>query len=684
MSNTTALSARAEATTRRTYNRPQDDEGTVLENWGQSADRFVTQHQTRLWSEQVQRPLLVSEKKEIAEQRSLAQDRLGMPSGRTMWLGGTEYAFTRPACQFNCAFEYLRTVYDMVDAAWLLLGGSGVGGHPQAGTLRGYNRPIPELEVIPSDRPKDYKGRQENIEERPSESNGWTWTIRVGDSAQSWAKAWGKMFVPPSGRCDKLRLDYSEIRGPGGRLKGYGWICNGYLPLAEASVRLHAILNGKAGQLLDEIDIGDAHNLKGTVLSSRRAAEILSHNAHSPLIERFKACKDNYYLCRACGHWDTKGGICQKCGSRDNYQHRRQSNNSIFYWTKPSREELASVLEHAYHNGDPAPVNAAACLRKCPWFSGSNPCFEILLSDKGFCNLVTNALPRFRGDFSAILRSIYITARANYRQTCVNLQDGILQPSWHQTNESLRLCGVSATGIAQMPWLTDYQIRQMRNAAINGAYSMADELGLPRPKAVCTIKPEGTASKICDVSEGIHTPLGRYIFNWIAFSKVDPLVEALAAAGYRTIPSPSDPNNTLVCFPVSYDGILFTDAGGGKFINTESAVAQLERYQRWNTLWADHNCSTTISFDRDEIPAIVDWLDRNWDAYLSCSFLARTDPTKTAADLGHPYLPQEVVGSDDFFAYKSQLRAVDWDRFHTGWFEIADASDCSKGACPNR
>src|SRR5262249_46342643 len=132
---------------------------------------------------------------------------------------------------------------------------------------------------------------------------------------------------------------------------------------------------------------------------------------------------------------------------------------------------------------------------RCPWFQGFNPCFEILLAYYGFCNLVTNCLPRFQRNFAELERAIYIIARANYRQSCVDLRDGILQPQWHQTNESLHLCGVSMTGVAQASWLSDYQIRRLRNAAVLGAYSQADEWHRPRPKAITTMKPEGTGSK---------------------------------------------------------------------------------------------------------------------------------------------------------------------------------------------
>jgi len=112
-------------------------------------------------------------------------------------------------------------------------------------------------------------------------------------------------------------------------------------------------------------------------------------------------------------------------------------------------------------------------------------------------------------------------------------------------------------------------------------------------------------------------------------------------------------------------------------------VDQLARYLRWNNLWADHNVSATINFSREEVPALARMVHDNWDrGYVATAFLARQDFTKTAADLGHPYLPQEVVAEAAWREAADGLRPVDWDRFHTGWHEIADASDCPGGVCP--
>lgn len=216
-----------------------------------------------------------------------------------------------------------------------------------------------------------------------------------------------------------------------------------------------------------------------------------------------------------------------------------------------------------------------------------------------------------------------------------------------------------------------------------GAYSMADELGLPRPKAVTTVKPSGTMSKIMDApGEGAHKPIGRYLFNNIKFSSHDPVVSKLEAAGYRIIESPTatDQDTVVVTFPVENKGVKF-DVVDGKEVNTESAVDQLERYKMLMDNYVDHNCSVTVSYSPTEVDDISSWLNRNWDHYVGVSFLPRIDPTKSAEDLGYPYLPQEVVDKKVFGEYVEGIKEFNLNGEGAG--DLLE-EDCEGGVCPVR
>jgi len=657
---------RAQVVTRRTYNRPLNDEGTVFETWPETVGRVIT-HQQWLWERSKGEKLNQGEVGELEEFRELMLSRKATTSGRTLWLGGTDVAKKHEASQFNCSFGRIETVHDVVDAFWLLLQGCGVGFEPVVGTLNGFARET-EIEVWRSERSN--KGREENVTESTVTEEGYRiYRISIGDSAKAWAKALGKIMALKD-PVDRLILDYREIRPAGTRLKGYGWISSGDDTLHIALSRICDIMNKRSGELLTRMDILDLLNHMGTTLSSRRSAEIAVMPVDDPEIDDFITAKKDFWL-------------------HDN-AHRQQSNNSLMFYKKPTKWELSYIFERMLEAGgsEPGFINAEAALKRAPHFKGVNPCAEILLGNKSFCNLVEVDWGKYLDDFEGLTKAVYLAARANYRQTCVNLDDGILQRSWHELNEFLRLCGVGATGIVK--WM-DHQgylynnvpsmLENIAASARQGANDIADDLGLPRAKLVTTIKPSGTLSKIMSTTEGVHKPLGKYLFNNVTFSKHDPIVPIMTAANYTVIEKPFEPDSVLITFPVAYDDVKF-DEVDGKFVNLETAVQQLDRYGLMMKHYVDHNCSVTISYSPDEVPAIIEWIMNNWDLYVGVSFIYRNDPTKTAADLGYAYLPQDVVSQEVYDEYVSKLSPVDIENANS--FDELTDDECATGACPIR
>lgn len=648
-------SVRAQVITRRTYNRPTED---GYETWEQTVDRVI-KHQKWLWQRAKKNPKWTEdEANELAELKKLLLERKALPSGRTLWLGGTEVSRRREASQFNCSFLRVETVHDVVDSFWLLLQGCGVGFEPVVGTLSGFGRPV-HLEVIRSTR--DNRGYSENIEQFHEDH----WIIKVGDSAEAWAKSVGKLLAY-KGFSRKLTLDFSEVRPAGERLAGYGWISSGDATISAAFEAIVGILNRRAGRLLTRIDILDILNHLGTTLSSRRSAEIAVVPYGDPeWIEFARAKKD---------HW-TNG----------NHQ-RAQSNNSLVFYHKPSVDELMDIFGLMVESGgsEPGFINGAAALKRAPWFKGVNPCAEILLGNKSFCNLVEVDLAKFNGDTDALHRAVRCIARANYRQTCVDLRDGVLQSTWHELNSFLRLTGVGLTGIVRWDLSTNADaLRTLRKVATRASYDMADELDMPRSLCVTTIKPSGTLSKIMDTTEGLHKPLGRYIFNNVRFSIHDTTLDKLKYAGYHIFPDPYATDAVLVRLPMAYPEVDFGRTADGSFsdVNQETAIEQLERYKLMMENYVSHNASITVSYDATEVPEIVQWIWDNWDTYVGVSFLFRNDPTKTASDLGYPYLPQEVVTKEVYDAYVGRLLDVAVD---AGVVPDELEDDCLTGACPIR
>ena len=221
----------------------------------------------------------------------------------------------------------METIHDVVDSLWLLLQGCGVGFTPVVGTLSGFTSPIGCVEVVRSKRTK--KGGHEGNKE--STDNG-TWRITVGDSAEAWAKCIGKILAY-KGKATKLILDLTQLRPAGQRLSGYGWISSGDAPLAKALTAIVHILNKKSGQLLSKMDILDVMNWLGTVLSSRRSAEIALVYHDTPEWEQFARAKDNLA----------------------SSPHRSQSNNSVVFWKEPTDAQLGQVFEIIKESGGSEP-----------------------------------------------------------------------------------------------------------------------------------------------------------------------------------------------------------------------------------------------------------------------------------------------------------------------------------------
>ena len=644
------MSTRAKVVYARTYSRPSVKHGFGVgefETFTQTIDRVI-EHQRWLWERALARDLTREQEKELEDLRELLYARKVMLSGRTLWLGGTEVSKRREASQFNCAFLRAESIHDIVDAYWLLLQGCGVGFEPVVGTLSGFTKPL-RVEVIRSTKTDhEDKGDEWNVEY----IEDGVWTIVVGDSAEAWAKLPGKLLankVP----CKKLIVDFSKIRPAGTRLANYGWISSGDNQLADAILKITEVLNRRADMLLTRLDIMDILNLLGSTLSSRRSAEITLVPYGDPEWAAFATAKMNL----------------------DETPWRTQSNNSLVFWHKPTKAELENIFQVMINAGgsEPGFINGTAAKLRAPWFKGVNPCGEILLGSHCFCNLVTTDLAKFNGDFDGLLEAIRLISRANYRQTCVNLDDGILQRRWHELNEFLRLQGVSLTGIARWEFRTDpVRIGLLRSAGGIASYSMADELGLPRSKAITTIKPEGTLSKLMDTTEGLHSPKGPYVFNNINFGASDPLLPALRDANYHLFPNPYNPESTIARLPVSFpecDGI------------NETAVQQLERYKLFMENYVEHNASITVTYDLEEAPQIIDWLDANWHVFVGVTFILRKDA-------GYAYLPQEAVSKEVYEKYVSTLKplvipgsSIDHDE---PTIEEIGLEDCAGGQCPIR
>jgi len=609
------------------------------------------EHQRWLWERALGRPLRKHENEELLRLGLLQKAFRGSMSGRTNWLGGTPISREREASMFNCAFTMVETVYDVVDCAWNLLQGCGQGFEAVVGSLNGFPNHIESIEIIRSKRTSK-GGFEHNNESYDRESK--TWTIMIGDSAKAWAKAIGKLVATKHYGCKRLVIDLSQIRPAGQRLKGYGWISSGDEMLAKALWQMCQIMNERAEKLLRVLDIHDIITLIGTILSSRRSAQLSQHPYGTGEWVDFAHCKSDLKKTP----W------------------RVQSNNNLYFMERPTLTELKAMLYILVETGgsDPGIFNMEAARKRAPWCRGTNPCGEILLPNKGFCNLVEVNFGL--EDDCVISDAVHLFARANYRQTLVDLQDGILQRAWHENNQYLRLCGVGPTGIEMRQHLPADWL-SFRDLAICSAALMADEVGQQRPKAVTTVKPSGTLSKVMDTTSGFHRPGGQYIFNDVTYSRHDSVVKVLRDHGYMVVDHPDDPTSVLVRFTESWPTMEFSVVDG-LCVDTEPAVQQLKRYRGLMRSWCDHNVSCTIYYEPCEIHQIAEYLHQNWDDYVGVSFLPRADVVGKSSV--YSWMPQRVVSKEDFEAYSSGLTPIDEAELVGG--ETMQEETCASGSCP--
>lgn len=677
---------RGDVIARRTYCRPKDLHFNERESWEEVTERVVS-HSRRLWEEAGGTP---DEVELQALSDILITRKLALVAGRTLWLGGTELAFRRPCCQFNCAFSIIDTIEDSRDIFWLLLNGCGTGFNPRnvgVNCLTSVREDIP-LIIVHSDKDGEYRGR----ETTELTVTGGQYSISVGDSADGWVEAYH--YLLKVGDYDRhyepistVLLDFSECRGAGEALRGYGWLCIGSEPFANALVRIFNILRGyiepgdyynrehhtEDNLSLTPIQVLDIENSLGEVLSTRRSAQIAQLEYDNPYIEDFIDAKSHENL--------------------DKYPWRMQSNNSVMFYNNAPFEKVEALKERIrIHGTEPGIINADAAQERAPWFAGLNPCAEILLANKGFCNLVDINLSAFVVDgvldIQALESVIYVMARHNYRQTCVDLRDGILQEEWHSNNQYLRLCGVSLTGFGEHE-PTPFELRRLKRMATLGAYSMATELGMPLPKNITTIKPSGTVSKVMGTSEGIHTPAGRYIFNWVVFNTNDPLVKLVQDANYRTMEHPTLPDTTLVCLPIEFSSDKLDTSEHGFEYDNETVEQQFKRYMTIQHNWCDQNVSNTLYYKPEELDTLFNLVKNHWDDYVAFSFMPRQDLSKSKEQIlkecNAPYLPQELVAEEEYKEYTKDLKPINvFNVNNDGQFDLLDEEGCANGVCPVR
>lgn len=314
-------------------------------------------------------------------------------------------------------------------------------------------------------------------------------------------------------------------------------------------------------------------------------------------------------------------------------------------------------------------------------------CGEIILPNKGLCNLTTVNVFSFvkEGilDLTNLLTAQRMSARAGLRTTLKKLE----LKKWNETQEKYRLLGCSMTGWYDMLNALgkaddrEYQIellKQLRESAVEEADRYADELGINRPYNVTTVKPEGTLSMLPTVSSGIHLNHSEYYIRRIRVMSEDPLCKLAKSLGYPMFAEvghdKENPTIYVIEFPVK--------SPKGKTKSDVYAIEQLETYLMFQEHYTQHNTSITVHVRDNEWEEVKKWVYDNWDNGIAgLSFLSYDDSY-------YDLLPYESTTKED---YEERLKkckpfsVYGLKKFEEDFEEVEIVEEkCSSGACPLR
>lgn len=321
---------------------------------------------------------------------------------------------------------------------------------------------------------------------------------------------------------------------------------------------------------------------------------------------------------------------------------------------------------------------------------GCNPCSEILLRDKEFCNL-SEVVIRPEDSFDDLKRKVRVAAILGTIQSTLT-DFNFLSEEWKKNCEEERLLGVSLTGIMDHPVLSGslglgdnerYDatfgfdgglsscLESLRDEARRTNEDWAARLGISASAAITCVKPSGTVSELVGSASGIHPRYSEYYIRSIRQDNKDPLTDFLKAVGVRSEPCfGKEDSTTVFYFPVK--------GPSGSITRTDiSAIGQLEHWLIYQRHWCEHKPSITVYVRQDEWLAVGAWTYEHFDEMSGVSFLPYSDHSYVQA----PFTEcteveyQQLVGTNP--------QDIDWSTFEekSDYTIASQELACVGGAC---
>lgn len=606
------------------------------ETWIETVDRYISFMKENLGTKLTP--------KEYAMVREAILKQEVMPSMRAMQFAGPA-ARRCNAVVYNCSFIAPTQLKDFAEIMYLSMSGCGVG----------FSVLAENVEQLPQI--KKQTGEKLPVHVVADSKEGWANALTLG--LETWF----------SGK--DISFDFSQLRPVGARLKTMGGKSSGPDPLIDLLRFARERILSRQGRRLDTIHVHDLICKVGECVvagGTRRSAMISLSDLDDP---QMRDAKNGQF-------WMTD-------------PHRSMANNSAVYEEKPTNEAFLSewtALMKA-KTGERGIFNRTALEATLPKrrllylkkkhsgrmpHMGTNPCGEIILQSKQFCNL-SEVIARANDTEETLLQKVRVAALlGTFQSTLTNFN--YLSPEWKENCEEERLLGVSVTGQWDSPaFRNEKTMRKMRDTAVKENEKYAKRFGINSSNAVTCVKPSGTVSKTFDNASGMHPRFAPYYIQRIRISTTDALFKMLKDQGVPYHPevgqTMENANTFVLEFPVK-------SPKGALFRNDQTAIEQLEYWKMVKLSFTEHNPSVTISIGDNEWIEVANWLYQNWNIIGGLSFLPRSDHAYRLA-------PMEECTKDQYEKLVEKMQGIDYSRLVL--YEREDQTEqkkelaCAGGVC---
>lgn len=564
-----------------------------------------------------------------------------MPSMRCLMTAG-EALERENIAGYNCAYVAIDSPRSFDEVLYILMNGTGVG----------------------------FSVESQYCDELPRVSEEFHDTetcVVVRDSKLGWAKAF-KELVSLLYAGQVPTWDVTQVRPAGSPLKTFGGRASGPDPLVELFKFCVRTFKGAAGRRLTTLECHDIVCKIGEVVvvgGVRRAALISLSDLHD---DRLRHAKN--------GEWWNMNS--QRALSNNSYvAHKERPTLGTFLNEWIALYESKSG-ERGMFSRYGAKIQAKKTGRRDVDFDfGTNPCSEIILRNREFCNL-SEVVVRADDTMETLTRKVHLaTILGTFQSTLTKF--GYITKAWTKNCEEERLLGVSLTGIMDCKLTngTDKglpeRLQELKKTAVATNVLTAGKLKINASVAITCVKPSGTVSTLVDSASGIHARHSDYYIRTVRADKKDPLTQMMIDAGFSYEPDVTKPDHTVVfSFPQKAPKGAITR-------NERGALEQLDFWRVYQDNWCEHKPSATIYVKEDEWLDVGAWIYRHFDAVSGLSFLPNSEHIYKQA----PY--QDITKAEYDEWLKKMPKNVDWTNLKN--YEQQDNTTgsqnlaCTAGVC---